>query len=103
MTCTARIYPGIHVGLPGCGVDAVVSEAVRRQDLERQKRVAEAEAAPAMSGAEAAALKREIADLLQPGESVTEALKRLRPPPKPAARKGEPLFTPHCPDFRKCN
>jgi translation elongation factor EF-Tu-like GTPase len=71
--------------------DAVVSEAVRRQILERQKREQEADAAPVMSGAQAAALKRELADILEPGETVTEALKRLRPPPQRATKKGAPL------------
>lgn len=70
------------------GADAVVSEAVRRKIEEQQAREAAAEAAPAMSSAQAAALKRQIADLLQPGETVTEALKRLRPPGPKAARRG---------------
>ncbi|BDA46148.1 probable CD2 antigen cytoplasmic tail-binding protein 2 homolog [Coccomyxa sp. Obi] len=67
--------------------DKVVSAEVRRKIEEQQAREAAAEAAPAMSGAQAAALKRQIADLLQPGETVTEALKRLRPPaPKPVRK-----------------
>jgi hypothetical protein len=69
--------------------DAVVSAAVRRKIEEQQAREAAAEAAPDMSGAQAAAFKRQIADLLQRGETVTEALKRLRPPaPRPARRGG---------------
>ncbi len=71
--------------------DAVVSAAVRRKIEEQQAREAAAEAAPDMSGAQAAALKRQIAGLLQPGETVTEALKRLRPPAPKPARRGGPL------------
>ncbi len=81
-----------------CGVaDKVVSAEVRRKIEEQQAREAAAEAAPAMSGAQAAALKRQIADLLQPGETVTEALKRLRPPaPKPVRKGARHSLLPHC-------
>lgn len=75
----------------------MVSAEVRRKIEEQQAREAAAEAAPAMSGAQAAALKRQIADLLQPGETVTEALKRLRPPaPKPVRKSARCSLLRHC-------
>ena len=67
----------------------MVSERVRRQIAERQRAMAAAEAAPEMSGRAAAELKRALAELLLPGETVTAALRRLRPAPaRPAGRRG---------------
>ena len=56
---------------------AVVSETVRQQILDRQRRMAAAEDAPEMSKPQTAALQRDIAAILLPGESVTKALQRL--------------------------
>ena len=56
---------------------AVVSETVKRQILERQQRMAAAEEAPEMSKPQTAALQRDIAAVLLPGETVTKALQRL--------------------------
>ena len=56
---------------------APVSETVKRQILERQQRMAAAEEAPKMSKPQEAALQRDIAAILLPGESVTKALQRL--------------------------
>lgn len=67
----------------------VVSERVRRQIAERQAALAAAEAAPEMSGRAAAELKRALAAELRPGETVTAALRRLRPAPaRPASKRG---------------
>ena len=67
----------------------VVSERVRRQIAERQAALAAAEAAPEMSGRAAAELKRALAAELRPGETVTAALRRLRPAPaRPAGKRG---------------
>ena len=53
-----------------------------RQQLEaRERALKESEEAPAMTAPQAADYKRQLAALMQPGESVTEALRRLRPPP----------------------
>ncbi|KAL3136915.1 hypothetical protein ABBQ32_006522 [Trebouxia sp. C0010 RCD-2024] len=56
---------------------AVVSETVRQRILDRQRRMAAAEDAPEMSKPQTAALQRNIAAILMPGESVTRALQRL--------------------------
>ena len=56
---------------------AVVSDAVRRQIQERQQRMETAEAAPEMTMPQMAALQRDIAAILLPGESVTKGLQRL--------------------------
>ena len=67
----------------------VVSERVRRQIAERQAAMAAAEAAPEMSGRAAAELKRLLAAELRPGETVTAALRRLRPATtRPAGKRG---------------
>ena len=67
----------------------VVSERVRRQIAERQAALAAAEAAPEMSGRAAAELKCALAAELRPGETVTAALRRLRPAPaRPAGKRG---------------
>ena len=55
----------------------MVSETVRQQILDRQRRMAAAEHAPEMSKPQTAALQRDIAAILLPGESVTKALQRL--------------------------
>ena len=56
---------------------AVISETVRQQILDRQRRMAAAENAPEMSRPQTAALQRDIAAILLPGESVTRGLQRL--------------------------
>ncbi len=56
---------------------APVSETVKKQLLERQQRMAAAEDAPEMSKLQEAALQRDIAAILLPGETVTTALQRL--------------------------
>ena len=78
---------------------APVSETVKRQILERQQRMAAAEEAPEMSKPQEAALQREIAANLLPGESVTKALQRLgKQDKRPAGVKHsdftKSLFTP---------
>lgn len=61
--------------------DNLVSERVRQQLEARERALKESEEAPAMTAPQAADYKRQLAALMQPGESVTEALRRLRPPP----------------------
>ena len=73
---------------------AVVSETVKQQILDRQRRMAAAEDAPEMSKPQTAALQRDIAALLLPGESVTKALQRLGKQDKRPAG----LRTLHFPD-----
>lgn len=51
--------------------EEVVSAKVLRMIEERERRLEEAEAAPAISLNEIGALKAEIATILQPGENVT--------------------------------
>ena len=68
----------------------VVSESVRQQILERQRCMAAAEDAPEMTLVQTAAVQRDIAAILLPGESVTKALQRLGPQKKGPA--GEPLL-----------
>lgn len=41
-----------------------------------------------MTKPQAADYKRQLAALMQPGESVTEALRRLRPPPAKGPKRG---------------
>ena len=68
---------------------------MRRQIAERERAMAAAEAAPEMSGAAAAQLKAVLAGALLPGETVTAALRRLRPAPTRAAgRRGARPSTP---------
>lgn len=57
----------------------VLSEEVREK-VERQKaRMASADEAPTITPKQAADLMRQLIAILQPGENVTKALKRLRP------------------------
>ena len=58
----------------------VLSAAAKRKiaELERQRQAVDARGAD-LSGAQIADLKRQMADLLQPKESVGRAMKRLRP------------------------
>ena len=42
-----------------------------------------------MTKPQAADYKRQLAALMQPGESVTEALRRLRPPPAKGPKRGD--------------
>lgn len=69
-----HLHPGSP---PQVHAAAVVSETVRQQILDRQRRMAAAEDAPEMSKPQTAALQRDIAAILLPGESVTRALQRL--------------------------
>ena len=68
--------------------DDLVSEKVRQQLEAREQALKQSEEAPAMTAPQAADYKRQLAALMQPGESVTEALRRLRPPPAKGPRKG---------------
>ena len=81
----------------------VVSERVRRQIAERQAAMAAAEAAPEMSGRAAAELKRMLAAELRAGETVTAALRRLRPAPaRPAGKRGAVHAARHVPPASTC-
>lgn len=67
----------------------VLTEAAKRKIAERERqRQAAAAQGQDLSGAQIADLKRQMAGLLQPKESVSRAMKRLRPA-KPV--KGERL------------
>lgn len=68
--------------------DNIVSDEVRRQIEAREQALQQSEEAPAMTAPQAADYKRQLAALMQPGESVTEALRRLRPPPSKGAKRG---------------
>ncbi|KAL0033088.1 hypothetical protein WJX79_002251 [Trebouxia sp. C0005] len=71
---------------------APVSDTVKRQILERQQRMAAAEEAPEMSKPQEAALQRDIAAILLPGESVTKALQRLgKQDKRPAGKRNKDL------------
>lgn len=70
--------------------DDIVSDRVRRQLEAREQALKQSEEAPAMTAPQAADYKRQLAALMQPGESVTEALRRLRPPPA----RGPPVKGP---------
>lgn len=78
---------------------AVVSEKVRQQILDRQRRMAAAEDAPEMSKPQTAALQRDIAAILLPGESVTRALQRLG---KQDKRPAGLCVCVCCPSMRCC-
>ena len=79
---------GLERTLSHCAAE-VVSERVRRQIAQRQRAMEAAEAAPEMSGRAAAELKRTLAELLLPRETVTAALRRLRPAPsRPVGKRG---------------
>eukprot|EP00884_Botryococcus_braunii_P004182 jgi/Botrbrau1/13765/Bobra.0056s0021.1 len=69
----------------------VVQEEVRRKVEEEDRKWRAAEDAPELTGREIAALKRKLANILQPGETVTRALKRLRPAADsgPKAKRGK--------------
>ena len=61
-----------------------------RQQLEaREQALKASEEAPDMTQPQAADYKRQLAALMQPGESVTEALRRLRPPPAKGPKRGD--------------
>lgn len=70
---TNTVADPVHVFLAA----VVVSEKVKQQILEQQQRMSAAEEAPDMSKPQTAALQRDIAAILLPGESVTKALQRL--------------------------
>lgn len=65
-----RRFVGLHAA-------AVVSESVRQQILAKQRQEENAEAAPEMTLVQAAAVQRDIASILLPGETVTKGLQRL--------------------------
>ena len=71
----------------------MLSEAAKRRiaQLERQRQAADARGAD-LSGAQIAELKRQVAGLLGPRESVSRAMKRLRPakPQKGGPNTGVP-------------
>lgn len=72
--------------------DNIVSDKVRQQLEEREQALKDSEEAPAMTATQAADYKRQLAALMKPGETVTEALRRLRPPPAKGAKRGQLLF-----------
>ena len=68
--------------------DDIVSDKVRQQLEKRERALQQSEEAPAMTAHEAAEYKRQLTALMQPGESVTEALRRLRPPRPKGTKAG---------------
>ena len=64
----------------------VLSDEVRQKVEQQKARMASAEEAPSITPRETADLMRQLIDILQPGENVTRALKRLRP----VKSKGDP-------------
>ena len=90
---TIMVVLQAHDGL--LHADDIVSDRVRRQLEAREQALKQSEEAPAMTAPQAADYKRQLAALMQPCESVTEALRRLRPPPaKGAPVKGPKKGTP---------
>ena len=75
--------------------ESVLTDAQRARIEAQRRRAAEAEAAPVMSGLARAELQRRLAGRLARGETVTEALKRLRPPPARGAKRGKPWPRTH--------
>ena len=61
--------------------DDIVSDKVRQQLEQRERALQQSEEAPAMTGHQAAEYKRQLLALMQPGESVTEALRRASAAP----------------------
>ena len=61
-------------GLPAA---AVVSDSVRQRILERERQSQAAEDAPEMTLLQTAAMQRDIASILLPGETVAKGLQRL--------------------------
>ena len=68
--------------------DNIVSDKVRQQLEERERVLQQSEEAPAMTAHQADQYKRQLMALMQPGESVTEALRRLRPPRAKGTKQG---------------
>ena len=68
--------------------DDIVSDKVRRQLEKRESALQQSEEAPAMTAHQAAEYKRQLMALMQRGESVTEALRRLRPPRPKGTKAG---------------
>lgn len=66
----------------------VLGEAARKKVEERIASMADAEAAPDITPRQTADLMRELTAILQPRETVTAALRRLRPTQPPAKRGG---------------
>lgn len=64
-------------GLPPTPAGAVVSNTVRQRVEEQHRKMAAAEEAPEMTLRQECELKGTVAAILQPGETVTAALKRL--------------------------
>ncbi|KAK9806523.1 hypothetical protein WJX73_006788 [Symbiochloris irregularis] len=58
----------------------IVSQAARKKIAERQRQQEAEEAKPELSGAQAAEVKRSMAAIMLPKETVSRAMNRLRPP-----------------------
>ena len=64
-----------------CAISAgIVSQAARKKIAERERQREADDAKPEMSGAQAAEAKRSMAAIMLPKETVSRAMKRLRPP-----------------------
>ena len=77
-------------------VDDIVSDKVRQQLEKRERALQQSEEAPAMTAHQAAEYKRQLMALMQRGESVTEALRRLRPPRPKSTKAGLARALPLC-------
>ena len=82
-------------GWPG-RADDIVSDKVRRELEKRERALQQSEEAPAMTAHQAAEYKRQLTALMQRGESVTEALRRLRPPRPKGTKAGLACAVPLC-------
>ena len=76
--------------------DDIVSDKVRRRLEKRERALQQSEEAPAMTAHQAAEYKRQLTALMQRGESVTEALRRLRPPRPKGIKAGLACALPLC-------
>lgn len=75
----------------------MLSDDARQRVESQQARMASAEEAPSITPQQTADLFRKLVEVLNPRETVTKALKRLRPPQAPAAKRGG------CPAKDYCN
>lgn len=78
--CTTGLKAPLCAQLKTASITAKVLSDEMRQKVEAQNaRMASAEEAPTITPRETADLMRELVEILQPRETVTRALKRLRP------------------------
>ena len=84
MLCFLAASADLHVGTA-----KVLSDEARHKIESQKAKMASAEEAPSITPQQTADLMRQLIDILQPGENVTRALKRLRPQHAPSAKKGE--------------